>query len=52
MDRLTPEAAQETIRGIAKLGSVIPSRHCFHDSMQNRNYSTQDLELILKMEKL
>ena len=48
MDRLTPKEAQETIRDIAKLGSIIPSKHCFHDSMDARNYSTQDLEFILK----
>lgn len=48
MDRLTPAEAQQTIRGIAKLGSVIPSGHCFFDSMRNRKYSIQDLDFILK----
>ena len=48
MNRLTPKEAQETIRGIAKVGSIIPSKHCFYDSMGKRNYSTQDLEFVLK----
>jgi hypothetical protein len=52
MDRLTPEAAQQTIRDIAKFGFVTPSSHCFYDSMGNRNYSTQDLEFILKNGKV
>ena len=41
--------AEKDIRDIAKLGSIIPSRHCFRDSMAERNYNAQDLsEVLLK----
>lgn len=46
--KLTPLEAQTKIRDIAKLGSIIPTYHCFCDSMDIRSYSIHDLELVLK----
>ena len=39
--------AEKQIRNIAKFGSIIPSYHCFRDSMANRDYDVQDLEKVL-----
>jgi hypothetical protein len=44
--RLTPQEAQQTIRGIAKLGSITPLPHCWK-RMRERNFSLQDIEYLL-----
>ncbi len=46
--KLTPNEAQTKIREIAKLGDVILTYHCFFNSMDFRNYSIHDVDLILK----
>jgi Domain of unknown function (DUF4258) len=46
-NRLSPEQAQEQIRSIAKFGFITPTGHCLHESMAERNYDIQDLELVL-----
>ena len=46
--KLTSKEAQKKIREIAKWGSVIWTRHIFYDSMNDRNYSSQDIDFILR----
>ena len=41
--KLLPEEATREIRGIAKIGSVIPSDHILYDH-QDRNYDMHDVE--------
>ncbi len=50
--RLSPEEAQREIRGIATYADVIPSNHCFFDSLDQRNYTTDDLYFVLKNGKV
>jgi hypothetical protein len=40
--------ATEMIRGIAKYGSVKHSDHCRYESMPDRNFSGQDLQILLE----
>jgi hypothetical protein len=49
--RLTPEDAEHEIRGIEKLGSVIPSPHC-SEQMERRNYNMDDIHLVLSKGKV
>jgi len=44
--KLLPEEAGRTIRGIAKLGYIIPTDH-FIQQMDKRNYDMQDVEQVL-----
>ncbi len=44
--RLTPEEAQQEIRGIAKLGWITPRPHCWK-RMNKRGFNIQDLEYLL-----
>jgi len=46
--KLTLQEAQSKIREIAKLGSVIWTDHFSYDSMNYRNYSSQDIDFILQ----
>jgi len=50
-NELSPEEATREIRGIAKLGSVIPSDHILHDHPE-RNYDMQDVEQVLSKGKV
>ena len=47
VNKLTAEEAEGLIRDIARFGDVIFSRHCFKDSMRNRNYDDNDLTYVL-----
>ena len=40
--------ATEMIRGIAKFGTVIHSDHCEYESMPDRHFSAQDLQIVLE----
>jgi hypothetical protein len=40
--------ATEMIRGIAKFGTVVHSDHCEYESMPGRDFSAQDLQMILE----
>ena len=40
--------ATKTIRGIAKFGTVIYSDHCKYERMPYKNFSAQDLQIILE----
>lgn len=42
-----PADATETIRGIARFGTVKYSGHCLTESMPERNFSFQDLVAVL-----
>ena len=46
--KLTLQEAQSKIREITKLGSVIWTDHFSYDSMNYRNYSSQDIDFILQ----
>ena len=45
-NQLLPEEATREIRGIAKVGSVIPSDHILYDHPE-RNYDMQDVDQVL-----
>lgn len=45
-NELPPKEATREIRGIAKLGSIIPSHHILYDHPE-RNYDMQDVEQVL-----
>jgi hypothetical protein len=50
-DRLSPEQAENKINGIARLGSIVPTRH-LSKRMKKRDYDFQDLEQILSFGKV
>jgi len=50
-NELSSEEATREIRGIAKLGSVIPSKHILYDHPE-RNYDMNDVELVLSAGKI
>ncbi len=46
--KLSPQVAQDKIREIATFGNIITTFHCSFDSMDERNYSIHDVEIVLR----